>query len=201
MQLLLEEGYWHSYMWFHVPGPPTFQQWPENWDWAWGWGWYFWYFFVDVYSNKIIYNWTCKLPPWHIHYVHAVVINCCTKFDHFMTINKMLLQRTSAHLSPYPSLSRTRSALSTGSDLSLDSSYNHLPVCAMDDDFICVKDPTQSTRRVSRESIRRFLSANDISITASEHEMRIENPAHDIPSLQQQLALRYVPEIPPDNIR
>ena len=111
-----------------------------------------------------------------------------------------LLQRTG----PYPSMSRARSTHSTASshsDLSLEYSYNHLPVHAMDDDFIRVKDSTQSVRKSSRDSIRRFLSANDVSIASSEHVMHIENPAEDIPSLQQQLALRYVPEIPPDNIR
>lgn len=101
-------------------------------------------------------------------------------------------------------MSRARSTHSTASshsDLSLEYSYNHLPVHAMDDDFIRVKDSTQSVRKTSRDSIRRFLSANDVSIATSEHVMHIENPAQDIPSLQQQLALRYVPEIPPDNIR
>ena len=71
----------------------------------------------------------------------------------------------------------------------------------MDNDFVRIKDSTQKVRKASRDSIRRFLSANDISITANERVMHIENPAEDIPSLQQQLALRYVPEIPPDNIR
>ena len=71
----------------------------------------------------------------------------------------------------------------------------------MDDDFVHGKDSGQRVRKVSRDSIRRFLSASDISITASERVLHIESPAQDIPSLQQQLALRYVPEIPPDNIR
>lgn len=118
-----------------------------------------------------------------------------------------LLQRTSAHLGPHSSLSRahsTHSTASSHSDLSLDSNYSHLAVHAMDDDFVRGKDSTQITRKTSRDSLlRRFLSANDISIKTSEHThtMHIENPAEDIPSLQQQLALRYVPEIPPDNIR
>ena len=65
-----------------------------------------------------------------------------------------------------------------------------------------IRGNEQSIKRTSKESLRRFLSANDISIKANEQVLQhIENPAQDIPSLQQQLALRYVPEIPPYNLR
>ena len=123
----------------------------------------------------------------------------------YMYINffSLPLQRTSACVCHHSPISRVLST-SSHSDSSSDYVYDHLqPYRTLDDDYVrASRDPSVSVKKSSRESLRRFLSANDISYKQVNSEClpHIESPAQDISSLQHQLAFLYAPEIQPDTI-
>lgn len=83
----------------------------------------------------------------------------------------------------------------------MDSSYDRLySYKTKDDDYIPVKDSSLSLRETPRDSLRRFLSANDI-YKATECDFQVESHVQDVSSLQQLLARYHVPEIPSDVIQ
>lgn len=119
------------------------------------------------------------------------------------------LQRTSYLLGHHSFYNRALSSRSTYSDSSSDYVYDSLhPYRTLDDDYVRAsvilgREASQRLRnskisKNSRDSIRRYLSADDISYVPNDEF--IECPAQDISTLQQQLALHYVPEIPQDDI-